>query len=171
MLKMPEALYCELCGSPIEGRAYKVNIDGVSLTVCEKCYRKQIQKSTSKVNAEDEKKNSQIQKPKMQEKKKKKEEIEYEVVDDYYIKIKNAREKLGLTLLALSQKVMEKESVLRRIEQGRLRPSIELSKRLEKALGIKLLEPVIEEKKEEVSEEASLNELTLGDVANLKKRR
>ena len=74
-----------------------------------------------------------------------------------------------MNILALAQRVMEKESVIKRIESGRLRPSIQLAKRLEKALGIKLLEPVGDEDIDIGSPQKDFV-LTLGDAANIKIR-
>ncbi|MFP3268352.1 MAG: multiprotein bridging factor aMBF1 [Desulfurococcales archaeon] len=167
---MPEPLYCELCGSPISGRAYKVSVEGVSLTVCEKCYRKQSAKTREKTAQEEKQQRTQPQastqrKPQL----KAKHEVELEVVDDYAKRIKDARERLGITLFSLSQKVMEKETVLKRVEQGRLRPSIDLARRLERALGIKLLEPVVDEEKGKFESQGE-DGITLGDVVNIRKK-
>lgn len=170
---MPEAIYCELCGNPISGKSYKITIEGVSLTVCEKCYMKQISKQKATQSTESPKMESKkVQHPVKKVAPKKSQEVEFEVVEDYATRIRNAREKMGLTLMALSQKVMEKETVLKRIEQGRLRPSLELSRRLEKALGIRLLEPVVEDKSVEskFEKESNIEDLTLGDVVNLRKK-
>lgn len=167
---MASELYCEMCGSPIRGRAYKVTLEGSQLTVCYKCYTK-LQTSPGTVvpitsrNTPYRKTVEKTRKPVSR----RPHHVEYEVVDDYARLIKEARERLGWTTMALAQRVMEKESVLKRIEAGRLRPSIELAKRLEKALGIKLLEPVgdadidLDLPREDFS-------VTLGDAAHIKVR-
>jgi putative transcription factor len=64
---------------------------------------------------------------------------------------------------------MEKETVLKRVEQGRLRPSIDLARRLERALGIKLLEPVVDEEKGKFESQEE-DGITLGDVVNIRKK-
>jgi len=167
---MPEQLYCELCGSPIVGKAYKITIEGVSLTVCEKCYRKQSAKAQEKSAREEREAKPAAQPRPKRTQPKIKHEVEFEVVEDYAQRIREARERSGISLLALSQKVMEKETVLKRVEQGRLRPSIDLARRLEKALGIKLLEPVVDESRESSMKIESEDEITLGDIVNIRKK-
>ena len=90
-----------------------------------------------------------------------------EIVSDYAQRVKRARERLGWTQRMLAQKVKVSENVIRRIEAGTLTPSIDLAKRLEKVLGIKLLEPIVEEE-EEYNGGKSGFYLTLGDIAEIK---
>ncbi|MBU0661837.1 MAG: multiprotein-bridging factor 1 family protein [Candidatus Diapherotrites archaeon] len=52
--------------------------------------------------------------------------------------IRRAREKKGLTIKELSEKVFEKESVLHKIEQNKALPDTRLQTRLESFLGIKI---------------------------------
>ena len=161
-----ELLYCELCGSPIKGKAYRIKLEGATLVVCEKCYRKVMANPGSvEVLA---KKKEKKKEPKAFKKHKRPRHIEYEVVEDYSQRIRDARVRMGWSLSILAQRVMEKETVLRRIEQGKLRPSIELSKRLEKILGIALLEPVVEDEYKLTSTGGEEVEITLGDLANIK---
>jgi putative transcription factor len=166
-----ETMYCELCGRPIRGKAYKVKLEGAIITVCDKCYQKLMAKSEGiEVVTEErkEKKRYTAKTTRPVKKHRRPKRVEYEVVDDYNVRIKRAREKMGWTLGILAQRVMEKETVLRRIEQGRLRPSIDLASRLERVLGITLLEPVVEEEYEGIGEKGFDSELTLGDLANIK---
>ena len=170
---MSAELFCEMCGSPIRGRAYKVTLEGSQLTVCHRCYTKLQTKpgSASPVTASTQRKPVRSSHTASARRRPSRSRfVEYEVVDDYARIIKEAREKLGWSTMALAQRVMEKESVIKRIENGRLRPSIELAKRLEKVLGVKLLEPVGDE---DVGFEASRDEfiLTLGDAANIRIRK
>ncbi|MGC8678341.1 MAG: multiprotein bridging factor aMBF1 [Fervidicoccaceae archaeon] len=167
---MPEQLYCELCGSPISGRSYKVTIEGVSLTVCEKCYRKQSAKVQEKASLQEKNQRQPSQTMQKKPQPKIKQEVELEVVEDYAKRIREARERLGINLLTLSQKVMEKETVLKRIEQNRLRPSIDLARRLERALGIRLLEPVVDEAQIKTSNIEEDSSITLGDIVNIRKK-
>lgn len=91
----------------------------------------------------------------------------YEVVEDYAQRVRRAREKLGLTQKDLAVKVKVGENVIRRIEAGTLTPSIDLARRLERVLGVKLLEPVAEEYEEETGKSDRFY-LTLGDIAELR---
>lgn len=82
-----------------------------------------------------------------------------EVVENYAYLVRTAREKLGLTAAELAARIKEKESVVKRVESGRLRPTIELARKLERALGVKLLEKTSE------GEEAARNDEIEIDVA------
>jgi len=95
---------------------------------------------------------------------------EYEVVPDYHERIRKAREKLGWSQKVLANAVKESENVIKRIEAGRLVPSIDLARKLENVLRIQLLEPIVDT---EVSSPKSLGKsntgLTIGDVMVLRK--
>ncbi|HIP65841.1 MAG TPA: TIGR00270 family protein [Pyrodictium sp.] len=91
----------------------------------------------------------------------------FEVVPDFAERVRSARERLGWTQRMLAQKAKVSENVIKRIEAGTLTPSIDLARRLEKILGIKLLEPVVEEGEEYGGEKGEFY-LTLGDIAEIK---
>lgn len=94
---------------------------------------------------------------------------EEELVDDYARRIHHSREKAGLTRLQLGQKIGERENYLEAIEQGRVRPTLATVKKLEKFLGIKLMEKEPERGVGELSVQKG-GGVTLGDLlANPKK--
>ena len=64
------------------------------------------------------------------------------LVEDFGPRIHKAREARGLTHQDLGNKVSARVPELRQIEAGKLRPSDDLARRLEKELGISLLESV-----------------------------
>ena len=159
---MKTKLYCEMCGSPIEGKAYKVIIEGTEMVVCERCYRsvraKAVPASPRRQTKVEEKKQS----------KPKRKVVEYEVVEDYYERVREAREELGMSRSELGMKVGEGESVIKRIKLGRLEPDLELAKKLERVLGITLIRKV-EYSEEEGTGKPPSEELTLGDVVVIRK--
>ena|SRR3989344_3047218 len=115
---------CHICGAYRES-LFKSIVEGTAVLVCENCskFGKVIENP----------KNSQIKKaiPNKVE--------EIDVIDgDYFLKIKNAREKKGLTQEELAKILAEKESSLHHIEAGKLKPTIILAKKIEKTLGIKI---------------------------------
>lgn len=65
----------------------------------------------------------------------------YTLVENYGLVVKEARERMGMTLKDLGAKVGEKASVISKIEQGRLKPDNALARKLEHVLGVKLLVP------------------------------
>jgi putative transcription factor len=93
-----------------------------------------------------------------------------EIVEGYDSKIRQAREKLGISHEELGKKINEKASVLRKIETGKMTPNNQLVTKLEHTLKIKLLVPVAEEKSPQQIPKAPNRELTLGDLMQLNKK-
>jgi len=175
--------YCEMCGSPIKGRPREVIVEGARLVVCESCYRKVAERAkgalASRQSLSPASSLARMAPPTSDgrkagskapsEPKKRGPKVELEVVENFPEVVKKARERLGWSTQALANRVMESENVIKRIEQGKLRPTIELAKKLEKALGVRLLQPVSEDKVEALVL-SDVRELTLGDLANIKTR-
>ena len=63
-----------------------------------------------------------------------------DIVDDWAIVIRHARDGVKLPLAVVAERISEKESYLDAIESGRLMPSLVVARKLEKELGIKLIE-------------------------------
>jgi putative transcription factor len=156
-----------MCGS--RGILYKTDIEGTQLNVCKECakYGKVVKKTfdpnITKKELKDKKK-GYINVEKNEEK-----EIIEIIVEDYSKLIKDKREKLGLKQNELALKISEKESLIQNIERGNITPSIELAKKLERFLKIKL----VEEYEEEISSKRIKHknmELTIGDIINIKNK-
>jgi putative transcription factor len=148
-----------MCGQPIYGKAYRAVVEGAEMVLCERCFR------SVKAKLAPPKKTA---KPKPKPKLKTKKVVEYVVVEDYAKRIREARERLGMSRRELGMKVGEHETVIKRIELGRLEPDLELARKLEKVLGIELVKKLEYEEVESVSKPPS-TELTLGDIAVLRK--
>jgi putative transcription factor len=97
-------------------------------------------------------------------------EITQEVVEGYHAKIRQAREKLGLSHEELGKKINEKASVLSKLETGKMTPNNMLVTKLEHALKIKLLVPIKEEKISQDMPRLPNRETTLGDLIQLNKK-
>ncbi len=164
--------YCEMCGRELDAKtAKKAVVEGSLLILCPVCYARiskrepviraqvtAIAKKTSPGYSTHSKKPARIAE-------------EYEVVEDYASRIRAARESLGWSQDILAQKVGESVSTIKRIEAGKLKPSIELAKKLEKVLGIKLLEPVVREELLQHQGSAREEFLTIGDLISLKEEK
>jgi len=154
-------IICDMCGS--EGRMYKAEIEGSDLTVCENCskYGKIIKEVKEKV----------IVKPKkeiiMTEIGPKKEVISI-VVEDFAERIKRKREKLSIKQEDFAKTINEKVSLIHHIETGKFTPSIELARKLEKALKIKLVAQ--HEETHEKTSSGSSGEFTIGDFIKINKK-
>ncbi|MEM0139233.1 MAG: multiprotein bridging factor aMBF1, partial [Ferroplasma sp.] len=135
----------------------KVKIEGTVLNVCPNCSKfgveveeKEFNKISKNVTIKFPEKKINVvtyKKPfkKTAAKKRivKKDNIEnLEVVEDYAELIKNRREELSMTQDELALKVSEGKNVISKIERNAFMPNIEVARKLERTLNIKLLESV-----------------------------
>lgn len=93
-----------------------------------------------------------------------------ELIDNFSLQIRQAREKRGLSHEDLGRKIGEKVSVLRKIETGKMTPNHQLAEKLEHTLRIRLLIPPSEPKIPSLSLPKP-PEITLGKIVHLKKRK
>jgi len=129
---------CPICGGIIWGGGEKVLIEGAKMRVCQSCaqHGKKI-RSKSRPSSRSRKKYSKSSKKPTSSSKPRGPEVV--IVDDYHQRIRNAREKRNLTQAKFAQKLKEKESLIRRIESKKTKPTIKLAKKIEKTYGISLL--------------------------------
>jgi putative transcription factor len=148
---------CEVCGTN-KTKLLRASIEGTQMNVCEGCA------SYGKVLYTPE------LKPKIREVMvSKTPEIEERVVDNFGAIVKNAREKTGLTQEEFAKKLNERLSIMRAIENREQMPDLKLAAKLEKELGVVLIEEVSDETP--VSEKTQSKEVTLGDMIKIKKRK
>jgi putative transcription factor len=167
-------LRCEVCGRKIHGNPIRAVIEGAKLTVCVECSKhgKIIREEEVELGQRVPKKTPVLFSAKMQRKKTvgAKVEITQEVVEGYHAKIRQAREKLGLSHEKLGKKINEKASVLSKLETGKMTPNNVLVTKLEHTLKIKLLVPIKEEKISHEIPKFANRETTLGDLIQLNKK-
>ena len=171
---------CEVCGREIIGPAYLARIEGAELVVCSECvvyassYRRlrrseRIKRATAQERAQRPMRPQRIRpslSPRVEH------AVRLELVEGFGQKIRAAREARGLTQEELGKMIGEKASVISRIEAGKMEPDIVLARKLEHALGLKLLVEV-EEKARAVIKGISPRAgggLTLGDILALSNR-
>ena len=159
-------MQCDMCGKETDV-LYKTEIEGAVMYVCKECSRfgkvlgvKRSFVEKKKVKGNDRKKNNNVE-PEV--------DIIEEIVDDYNIIVKNAREKIGLKQEDLAKKISEKVSLIQKIETGDIEPSIKVARKLEKFLKIKLIETIRLEKTKPKTTKESGN-LTIGDIIEVKKK-
>lgn len=149
-------------------------IEGARLTVCTDCSKhgKLVWEEEPKPKAETKPKGLrvpvqvQIQRPAAPAV-----DTSSELVQDFRERIREAREKLGLSHEDLGKKLNEKVSLLRKIETGKMTPNNNLATRLEHVLKIKLIVPATEEKIPEAKiPKAPNRELTLGDLIKIESK-
>ncbi len=144
--------FCELCGKKTN-KVVKAKIEGVVMEVCPSCARLGEYISEKK----------EIKVEKVKRVKLKKEVLE-EVVDDYGKKIRKEREKRGWKMEDLAKKLNEKESLIHKIENEDIMLNIDLAKKIERLLGIRLVVKVEEEEDVENKGYEEGSSLTLGDL-------
>ena len=79
---------------------------------------------------------------------------------------------MGLGMSVIAEKIHEKESFLDAIENERLRPTFEVARKLEKELGIKLIEKIESEVLPDAPQKkGKFSEPTLADALFEKKKK
>lgn len=154
-----ELKVCELCGRSDEHLTDAV-IEGAMLSICRRCVKfghvLPIQKPNILLV---QRKETQLEKEP--------DEIEL-LMPDYAEKIQHARESLNLTQEELALKLAERVSLIQRIESGKLKPTMNLARKLETFFKIKLIEKYKEDNTKKVNFLDSA--LTIGDILKLKKK-
>lgn len=127
---------CELCGRPTKD-IYVIEVENVEMRVDAGCakgkkvIRTEIEGERLKAGRQPARQRRATEETPM-------------LVDNYGKKIRNARENMKLPIKVLAEMINEKEHFLVRIEEERTKPTIELTKKLEKTLKIKLTEEPME---------------------------
>jgi len=151
---------CEVCGKPIQGKPYRIIIEGAKLTVCEECsgYGSPItwEKPVKKIETKLQTRRISGTQTDFDE--------DFILVEDYGLKIKNAREKLGWSQEELASKMNEKASFISKIETGKVIPSLATVRRLEHVLKIKLTTKAPKPLKFEEFKPRFDERLTIGDI-------
>ena len=137
---------CELCGA----RAVtKTKVEGAIVSACRECaggreikeQRKTFRKRTV---------------PRLPV------ELDQTVISNFSAEIKKRRERNSLTQKQLAMKILEKESVIRRIEEG-WEPPFPVVKKLERFFDASFIEKIVAKKMEKRKAE----DLTIGDIAEV----
>ena len=154
---------CDLCGK-VDENLNRTLIEGVELDVCNECGK--FGKVIAPVKRYTPKEQHKMMQRAQENQTPKEEKIEI-LVENYADLIKKKRESLGLSQKDFALKMNEKESTIHHIETGTFEPSLELAKKLEKTLVIKLIEEY--EEKHESAKRKSEEGFTLGDFIKTKK--
>ena len=115
---------CDLCGKDV--KLCRAIVEGSELNVCPSCAKM----------------GKMIARPQMRpafKRQAQQEDMVEVLVGDYGRKIREAREKKGLTQKDFAAKLNEKESIIQKIENEAFKPTIDKAKRFEKILGVKLV--------------------------------
>lgn len=99
-----------------------------------------------------------------------KEEVIEQVKPEFARLIRQGRERLGLNQEDFAKRLSEKESLVHKLETGTFTPPIPLAKKIERFLGIRLVEEVKPVPLAPASRKES-ESLTLGDAINIRQRK
>ena len=134
---------CEMCGS-MSGKLINVEIEGTEMKTCVDCAKfgkeiSVIRKSNVPPNVNEglQKRSKRIQSRDIFE-----ESSVMELAFDYSLRIRNARNALGITQEELGKRINEKKSIITKLENAHIHPDEKTIKKLEKALEINLKESV-----------------------------
>ncbi len=156
-------MICELCGKDVP-HLKKVIIEGVVLNVCDECAKFGTEIKGDKIPKNVKYLPPEVVRERIERKKRRRDrglDEEEILVEDYPERIRRAREKLKMTQDELAKKILEKKTVISKIERGEMKPDEKLIKKLEKVLNIKLKERV---KDSYMKEEKKARGMTLGDI-------
>ena len=92
--------------------------------------------------------------------------MEGDIVEDYADRVRNARMEKGLSQKDLALQLMVRELLIKKIEKSELIPEEEVRKKLEKALGIKLVDILTSDSEKKTQAKISQ---TLGDLTVIRK--
>lgn len=164
---------CEICGTEIKGEPYKTKIDNSLMTTCKECSRYgKVQSKPQPPKSKSPKRRNVNNKPRQNQNKvysKRSREEEYEIVEDYNKIIRQKREIKGLTQKEFGAQLYERESVVHKIENGKMVPDIKLARKIEKLLNITIVEK-LESDEKEFQDPRQFREATIGDIAIIKRK-
>jgi putative transcription factor len=166
-------MQCEMCGETIRGIPKLIRVEGAELQVCSKCekYGTEVQQV----------RRSDLQRPAArpvpggkgpvvtvpaQRKRDMFDYMEGDIVEDYSERIRKARMEKGLSQKDLAMQMKEKELLVKKMEKGELIPEEDVRKKLEKVLGIKLVDTAVSD--DEKKTQGKITQ-TLGDLTIIKK--
>lgn len=164
---------CEMCGR--EQAVAKVSVEGAVMALCTSCGKYGTVVSRLVTEQPHTKQTTGSSQAIKETKPAAPEETEF-VVANIGSLLKQKREELGrqqeegvMKLEDFARHISVKESVLHKMETGAFLPGVEEAKRIGKKLGLKLVERV--EDVESIIPPAKKDELTLGDLIKIKKKK
>ncbi|MHA1713947.1 MAG: multiprotein bridging factor aMBF1 [Candidatus Ranarchaeia archaeon] len=174
-------MLCEVCGRPIRGRHFTVKIEGALMRVCSKCAKygePQASRETPAKGAFVSNKSAShglthkgVYRHKTAHKMRRTLPIEeLEVVENFAEIMREQRLKRGMTQDEFGKYLLERSSLINKIESGKRVPPFDTIRKFEKKLGLKLLVPA--DRVDGLPSQADTFEKPrLGDIARIKKRR
>jgi putative transcription factor len=172
-LPLCENMQCEMCGEPIRGAPKLVRVEGAELQVCSKCekFGTEVQqvRRTDLIRPTQARPGAAKNIAASTAAYRKRDLFDYmegDIVDDYNERIRKARLEKGLSQKDLAMSMKEKEHLIQKIENRDLIPEENVRKKLEKVLGIHLVDAPVDEAEKKVQSKLAP---TLGDLTIIRK--
>jgi len=151
-------LYCDICGKgPVRAQ---ILVEGARMLACGGCMR------SGKVLHRFDEEGIVEHKPGPAAV-----ESTEEMIEGYGKIIKDAREKAGIPMAVVAERIRERESYLQAVEHERLMPTLEVARKLERELGIKLVEKSQSVAGPAANNPKSYSPPTLADMIDTKKKK
>ena len=162
---------CEICGKPVpENNPIRAKIEGSVMVVCKECSKLgKVQKTPPKPKFVKQNKKPKRQAPTRKKVYSRNDEPTEELIEDFSLEVRKAREAKNWSREDIDKKINERVSVITRIETGKMTPDTKLTKKLEKALDIKLLEKIDNLDLNQFINNSS-GERTLGNIMKIKRK-
>lgn len=149
-------MLCELCGRETK-KLTTVLVEGTTMEVCEGCA------GYGKILTEPVKKKTPVKSsPRKYQERDIFEGMDTVLVPNWAEKIKNTREKKGLTREQLGAAIGQRTITISHLENGELHPTDEMAKKIERELNIVLLEKITSTQK--TTNTTTGGERTIGDL-------
>lgn len=152
-ISQPIMSSCDMCGK--ETALVTAEVENVDLKVCQNCARFGVVRQKADV-------------PHFQPQKMHKDPA-LRVTANYASIVRQIREKRGLSQEDFAKFLQERESIVAKWEQGRMQPSVEMARRLEKILGVSLIVEDVEQAFEKENKNRA-DGFTLGDFVKVRKK-
>ena len=177
-MKQDNSIECEFCGTLITTKPQLIKVEGALLNVCVSCmgYGNVVntkRPTSNSVAPTFKQKKKEITKAPSRNlsrfslKSKKQNVIDIGLTDDFNLKIKSKRMEKHLSQMQLAQKTGISNALIQSIETGKIRPTDLDIKKIERVLGISLMEEI--DSPVSNPETKKIKSRTLGDILNIKK--
>ena len=159
-------MQCEICGKEIRGEPATVKVEGSEFNVCRECEKYGVSVKRAPV-AVKENASPVTFVSKQKAPKNYFAGLDKDIVEDYDVVIKEAREKKGWSQEDLAHNMKEKAHLIKKIERKEIMPEEAIIAKLEKILGIRLMESAdsVDGYKGNHSRET-----TLADIVSIKRK-
>ncbi|MDY6778553.1 MAG: multiprotein bridging factor aMBF1 [Candidatus Nanohaloarchaea archaeon] len=161
-------MQCEMCGQDAELKETKV--EGATLKLCEDCQETGEVVETEDNTSSRRSSGSGSSRGSSKSSRSKPRQQQEELVRDYNTKVREAREEEGWGTEELADKLNEKESVVHRIESGKLKPDKRLAQKIKNQLEVELYQDVAATDYEGGTGTSEEEGATIGDVAEVTKK-